>query len=167
MLFSAVNHERNLSRFTSASGEFSHGAPIDRVARCGSSASASFMIQSSVTIVAGTGQRIELKRALRALVGPVRVEPGCLGCQLYEDVEQPDAFSLVEEWASAADIERRLRSDQYRMLLQLMESSPQPPKVVFHFVDRTQGLDRVQQARLQTRSSAPHFLTDFRPPNPA
>jgi quinol monooxygenase YgiN len=111
------------------------------------------MILASVTIIAGTGQREELRRALRSLLGPIRVEPGCLNCHLYEDVEQPEALTLVEEWATSTDVERRLRSDEYRLLLQLMESSPEPPRVVFHTVDQSQGLERVQQARLLVDSS--------------
>jgi quinol monooxygenase YgiN len=112
------------------------------------------MILASVTIIAATGQREELLRALRSLLGPIRVEPGCLSCHLYQDVEQPEALTLVEEWASPTDVERRLRSDEYRLLLQLMESSPEPPKVAFHVVEQTQGLERVHQARLLVDSSS-------------
>jgi quinol monooxygenase YgiN len=115
------------------------------------------MILASVTIASGAGQRDELRRAMRALVGPIRVEPGCLDCRLYEDVEDPDAFTLVEEWADATDMERRLRSNDYRLLLQLMESSAKPPKVVFHVVEQTQGLDRVHQARLLAGLPSPQL----------
>ena len=125
------------------------------------------MILASVTIIAGTGQREELLRALRALLGPIRVEPGCLNCHLYEDVEQPEALTLVEKWATPADIERRLRSDEYRLLLQLMESSPEPPKVAFHVVEQSQGLERVQQARLLVGSSAPALGRDCWKQQPA
>ena len=118
------------------------------------------MILASVTIVSGAGQRDELRRALRALVGPVRVEPGCLDCRLYEDVEDPDAFTLVEEWADPSDVERRLRSNDYRLLLQLMESSAKPPKVMFHVVEQTQGLDRVYQARSLAGLPSLHLSRD-------
>lgn len=121
------------------------------------------MILASVTIVAAPGQHEELKRALRALVGPVRVEPGCLSCQLLQDVEQPDALTLAEEWATPADVERRLRSNEYRLLLQLMESSPQPPKVAFHIVERTEGLDCVQRARLLVDSASNNFRDLWKP----
>lgn len=109
---------------------------------------ASVMIHASVTIFASKEQRDGLRRALRAQLSPTRVEAGCLSCRLYEDAEEPDALTLVEEWATRADLTRRLRSDEYRQLLQLMESSPQPPDVVFHVVAETRGLDMVQEARL-------------------
>jgi hypothetical protein len=35
-----------------------------------------------------------------------------------------------------------------------MESSPEPPQVVFHTVEQSQGLQRVQQARLLVDSSS-------------
>ncbi len=107
------------------------------------------MIHASVTITARAEQRDCLRRALRALLSPTRVEPGCLSCHLYEDVEQPDALTLVEEWATPADVDRRLRSDSYRQLLQLMESSQRPPEVLFRVITDTRGLEAVQQARLE------------------
>jgi quinol monooxygenase YgiN len=107
------------------------------------------MIHASVTIIARAEQRECLRRALRALLSPTRVEPGCLSCHLYEDVEQPDALTLVEEWATPADVDRRLRSDSYRQLLQLMESSQRPPEVLFRVIADTRGLEAVQEARLE------------------
>jgi quinol monooxygenase YgiN len=106
------------------------------------------MIEAVVTIVARGGQREELLRALRALVNPTRVEPGCLRCCLYEDVEDPGAITLVEQWSTRADLQQRLRSDSYRQLLQLMELSSIPPHVVFHDVVSTTGMEQIVAARL-------------------
>jgi quinol monooxygenase YgiN len=119
------------------------------------------MIHASVTIIARAEQRECLRRALRALLSPTRVEPGCLSCHLYEDVEQPDALTLVEEWATPADVDRRLRSDSYRQLLQLMESSQRPPEVLFHVIADTRGLEAVQQARLDA-SAGRHEIPSAR-----
>jgi quinol monooxygenase YgiN len=106
------------------------------------------MIHSAVTIVARAEQREELLRALRVLVNPTRVEPGCLCCRLYEDVEDPGAITLIEEWSTRADLEQRLRSDAYRQLLQLMELSSIPPQLAFHDVVNTMGMEQVVAARL-------------------
>ena len=116
--------------------------------------SARAMIQASVTIVAPEQQRDTLLRALRAQVSAVRGENGCLGCRLYQDVEEPDALTLVEEWDSAADLRCRLRSDDYRLLLHLMESSREPPRVLFRAVEMARGLDLVLEARLPMQKAA-------------
>jgi len=105
------------------------------------------MIHATVTIVSPPGQRRGFAQALRCVVGPTRVEPGCLFCHLLEDVETPGSFSLVEDWVSPADFERRLRSDAYRQLLLLMELAPEAPVVQFHTVSGTAGMDAIRAAR--------------------
>ena len=105
------------------------------------------MIHATVTIVSPPGQRRSFAQALRCVVGPTRVEPGCLFCHLFEDVETPGSFTLVEDWVSPADFERRLRSDTYRQLLLLMELAPEAPVVQFHTVSSTGGMDVIRAAR--------------------
>jgi quinol monooxygenase YgiN len=105
------------------------------------------MIHAAVTIVARPGQREGLLQALRSLLSPTRVEPGCERCRLFEDIEEAGAFTLVEEWATAADFERRLRSEAYRRLLQLMELSVVPPEVRFEAVSYTRGMEAIYAAR--------------------
>jgi quinol monooxygenase YgiN len=105
------------------------------------------MIHAAVTIIASPGQRQELLQALRSLLSPTRVEPGCERCRLFEDVEELGAFTLVEEWTTPADFERRLRSEEYRRLLLLMELSVTPPVVRFEVVSCTRGLEAVHDAR--------------------
>jgi quinol monooxygenase YgiN len=108
------------------------------------------MIHALVTIVSPPGQHQGFVQALRSLVGPTRVEPGCLFCHLYEDVEIAGTFTLVEDWVSQVDFERRLRSEAYRRLLLLMELSPEPPVVQFHSVSSTAGIDAIVAARSRT-----------------
>jgi quinol monooxygenase YgiN len=105
------------------------------------------MIHAMLTIVSPPGQHQGFVRALRSVVDPTRVEPGCLFCHLYEDVEIAGSFTLVEDWVSAEDFERRLRSEAYRQLLLLMELSPEAPVIQFHSVSSTAGMDAILAAR--------------------
>jgi quinol monooxygenase YgiN len=105
------------------------------------------MIHTVVTIVSPPGKHQGFVQALRSVLGPARVEPGCLSCHLYEDVEVPGSFTLVEDWVSQADFERHLRSEAYRQLLLLMELSPEAPLIQFHSVSGTDGLDVILAAR--------------------
>ena len=105
------------------------------------------MIHAMVTIVSPPGQHQGFAQALRSVVGPTRVEPGCLSCHLYEDLEIAGSFTLVEDWASPAHFERRLRSEAYRQLLLLMELSPEAPVIQFHSVSSTAGMDAILAAR--------------------
>jgi quinol monooxygenase YgiN len=105
------------------------------------------MIYAIVTIAAPSGLRQGVLQALRSMVFPTRVEPGCLDCRLYEDVEEPGAFTLVEEWATEADFDHRIRSESYRQLLMTMELSAQPPVVRFQVVSNTMGMEAIHAAR--------------------
>jgi quinol monooxygenase YgiN len=107
------------------------------------------MIIESLDLVARREHRRELQAALCFLVGPSRVESGCVSCQVYQDVANPDGFRFECVWKTKADFIRHLRSEIYKQLLVLMESSAEQPSVQFHTVSETQGLEFVHATRQQ------------------
>jgi quinol monooxygenase YgiN len=107
------------------------------------------MIHATVTIAATPVQRQGIIDVLRSVVSPTRAEPGCLDCRLYEDVTAEGVLTLVEDWATPADFERHLRTEEYRLLLVAMELSSVPPDVRFHEVSRTMGMEAIHAARGQ------------------
>ena len=105
------------------------------------------MIQATVTIVARRSERKGVLAALRSLLTSTAGERGCLRRRLYEDVETNGSFIFVEEWATAADLQRRLRSAAYLRLLQIMELSSEPPEVRFLEVAGAKGMEVIHAAR--------------------
>jgi quinol monooxygenase YgiN len=105
------------------------------------------MIQATVTIVAHPSQRQGVLEALRSLLAGAACEAGCLRRRLHEDVEAKGSFTFVEEWASAGDLQRRLRSAAYLRLLQIMELSTEPPDVRFLEIAEARGMEVVYAAR--------------------
>ena len=84
---------------------------------------------------------------MRLLASPTRIEPGCLGCRVWtEDSEEP-TVRYVEEWATEDAMRRRVRSQRFTRLLEVLESAPLPPRVEFDFVTETRGLDYVAEVR--------------------
>jgi quinol monooxygenase YgiN len=106
------------------------------------------MIQARLTIFAQPSQREELVRSIYRLIESSRLDSGCLDCRLYSDVANPDAITLVEEWATQPDMERRLRSTAYGQLLQLLEVSREPPETIFHTIIESSGLETIRNVRL-------------------
>jgi quinol monooxygenase YgiN len=106
------------------------------------------MIQARLTIFAHPNRRQELVSSIRMLMRSLLLDSGCLDCRLYSDVADPDALTLMEEWATQSDMERRLRSAAYGQLLQLVELSRHPPKTVFHTITATSGMEAIQQNRV-------------------
>jgi len=82
------------------------------------------MITATLRMLAPPGRRDEILHALRWLTGPLPARPGCAGCRLLQDPDQQDALVFIEEWDSDEAFERRLRSQDYRRLLAVVESAP-------------------------------------------
>jgi quinol monooxygenase YgiN len=108
------------------------------------------MIISTLRIVTAPQSRAEVVRTLVAQLGPTRVQPGCLRCDLYRDVEDQEAFTLVEEWESQGDLDLRLRSEDYRCVLAAIELSQEPPVIHFDTVTRRTG-SGVRRPRISGR----------------
>lgn len=91
--------------------------------------------------------RAEVRRALSAQLGPTRVQPGCERCDLYQGVEDPDVFTLIEEWKSQADLDVRLRSDAYRSVLGAIDFACEQPGIQFDTVLKREGREVIASAR--------------------
>jgi quinol monooxygenase YgiN len=105
------------------------------------------MVISTVRILTAPKSRTEVLRMLTAQLGSLRVQPGCLRCDLYRDVEDPGTITLVEEWESQAELNLRLRSEDYRSVLAAIELSREQPVIHFDTVTRRGGLEIVASAR--------------------
>ena len=103
------------------------------------------MVRLTVTFKACSARSAqELLDALGFLALGVRLEPGCLGCSAWSELDL--AVHYIEEWASEADVERRVRSDSFTLLLGVIDVA-QERRVQFDFIATTRGLDYVAEVR--------------------
>lgn len=89
--------------------------------------------------------RSDLLETMRGMLEPARVERGCLSYRLYEDVENRNAFVLLEEWATQEDIESHIRTDNQRRLLALTDLLSEQPEWRFNTVSHTTGMDLIEE----------------------
>ena len=54
-------------------------------------------------IVASPGHTAEMEAALRSLISPTRLETGCEFYVLHRDLDDPEAFVMLERWRSEPD----------------------------------------------------------------
>jgi quinol monooxygenase YgiN len=111
------------------------------------------MIVFSLSICVPGSRRADFLKSVRGLLEPTRVLPGCLGCRLYADIEKPDAYTLVEEWASQEALDRHLTSSAYKTLVAAIELSAEPPAIRFDNVAQRAGIE-VFEAALSAREDA-------------
>jgi len=105
------------------------------------------MVQAVLTIVASAEKRDEVLKSMRSTIGPSRTQPGCTGCHVLIDAVEPRTLTLVHTWQTRADLERHVTSETYRTLLAIMETSVDPPEVLFQTVSKTEGFELVESLR--------------------
>jgi quinol monooxygenase YgiN len=105
------------------------------------------MIIELVGIVAPPEKREELGRALSYLLGPIQVEPGCLGCLLYRDWSDANVIHIESRWETLNDLTRHICSDAYKKILLLMELGAEPPAIEFLTVTEVRGLEFIEAVR--------------------
>lgn len=106
------------------------------------------MILVTLSVSAPPGRREEMIEVFWMLLGPIRVEPGCLTCQLYEELGDGHGFLYLEEWETPEQLERHMRSARYERLLAVMEASACPPVLRYHTVSGSKGMEYLQAVRL-------------------
>jgi len=102
------------------------------------------MILSILKMIVQPERRSDLLETMRGMLEPARVERGCLSYRLYEDVEDTNAFVLLEEWATQEDLERHISKDNQRRLLALMDLLSEQPELRFNTVSHTAGMDLIE-----------------------
>jgi hypothetical protein len=75
-------------------------------------------------------------------------ERGYISSRVCQEEDDPNAFFYEEEWSTAADLERQIRSSRYTSLLSFMEAAKAPPRIEFRFISEVRGLEYVEEIRL-------------------
>ena len=105
------------------------------------------MVTVTLRIKVPHKRRQDFMNSAKLILGPTRIQSGCLSCRLYQDLDQPDAVFLVEEWESREDLDRHFNSEQCRIMLSLMEASDQFPEIKINTVSKMEGLEAIEAAR--------------------
>jgi len=90
-------------------------------------------------------------KILRSTAEQCKVHSGCLGCHIYEDLQEDNVLTFEEMWRSEEDLERHLRSKEYRNVLLVMEMALKHPEVRFNTVSTSTGIETIEKARSSSR----------------
>jgi quinol monooxygenase YgiN len=104
------------------------------------------MFLTLVRVYPNSAERESVRRFLLGVVGPTRVQPGCLGCTLASESE-PEALLYMETWESTGDLLRRLQSAEFGKVLEAMESSACAPEFSVFELTHQQGLELIERVR--------------------
>jgi quinol monooxygenase YgiN len=105
------------------------------------------MIFFRVQLRVPPGVRDRVVKSLLRLVDPTRAVKGCTACGTYVDLEDENTLVYAEEWETQEALDRRLRAEDLRVLLSVLDLSSEPPIVRFDTIDKTQGMELIAAAR--------------------
>jgi quinol monooxygenase YgiN len=108
-------------------------------------------VRTQLRLILPEERREEGLAVLRWLVSQTRAQPGCLSCQALQQVDSSAVFCLEEVWASKADLERYVASNDFRRVLSLMEMSAETPVFHCHVLAQSLGLEEVIAVREPAR----------------
>ena len=105
------------------------------------------MVHTILRVKTSAATVAETRRLLRAVVGPSSAQRGCCGCRMLQDQEDPAGLWLLQEWDSLENLKGHFHSEAFRWLLAAMDLSVSPPDLRFLFVDRSCGIELVEESR--------------------
>ena len=105
------------------------------------------MIQATVTMAIPPRKSGEALQIFKRFTEQCRDEPGCLSCHIYEDLQEKNVFMLKEVWRSEGDLDRHLRSEEYRNVLLILEMALKQPEIRFDTISNSTGIETIEKAR--------------------
>lgn len=105
------------------------------------------MIETIIKMTVPVEKRKEILQTVKAILGPIRREHGCISCNCYVDVEDESVLIFQEEWKTGEDLEAHLRSDHFGILNGAMRLLRVEPDIRFNTIASTAGLEAITAAR--------------------
>ena len=105
------------------------------------------MIIGTVRILPTPGRHDDVLEVLRSVQGPVRAQPGCAACDIFDEPGPEPTIVLLERWETKQAFEDHLRSNEYRRVIEAVELSGSKPDFSFEHVASVEGLELVERLR--------------------
>ncbi len=105
------------------------------------------MVIFTLHLEVAPSERLSVLKTIHAIIGPTSVQKGCLHCGLYSNSQNDDELILLEKWKSQQDLEKHVRSDDFRKILTVMEAAKKKPEISFITVESKAGLELVEKIR--------------------
>ena len=105
------------------------------------------MIIVRITMKALMEKRMEMLQTLVSMIEPTGKEKGCLGYDVFCDLEDNHIFNLIEEWETSEDLDRHVRSERFSVLLGTKSLLAKPWEINIHTVSHSEGMEFVNALR--------------------
>jgi len=100
-----------------------------------------------ITMNALLEKRTEVMQTLLSMIEPIENVRGCLSCHVFQDIEEKNVFSLIEQWETREDLDDHIKSDRFSVLLGTKSLLCEPLQIEIHTVSHSEGMETVKAAR--------------------
>ena len=105
------------------------------------------MIILTVRMHAFPEKQKEVMQTLLSMIEPTGKEKGCLSHDVFCDIEDKNAFSMLEAWENREYLEHHLRSDRFGVLLGTKSLLNEPLKIQIHTVSHSEEMEAIRAVR--------------------
>jgi quinol monooxygenase YgiN len=105
------------------------------------------VFQVNLKMISRRHRSVEAVKALQSITRAAQVERGFTASRIYQEVGNPEALCLEEDWKSEPDLKFHIRSSCFTDLLLLMETSPEAPVLEVRNMSMVSGLEYVEAVR--------------------
>jgi quinol monooxygenase YgiN len=105
------------------------------------------MIFTTIRMTISPQKRGEALKILRSMNEQSQENPGCLSSHLYGDLLEEGVIMIEELWRTERDLNKQMRSDEYRNLLLVIEMAVKQPEIRFNNVSSWTGIETIEKAR--------------------
>jgi quinol monooxygenase YgiN len=92
-------------------------------------------------------KRTEVMQTLLSMIEPMENERGCLGFDVFRDIEDKNGFGLLAQWETRDDLDHFIKSDRFSVLLGTKSLLCEPLQVEIHTVSNSEGMETVNASR--------------------
>jgi quinol monooxygenase YgiN len=88
-------------------------------------------IDATISLTVPPENRKELLQTIVEILGPIRLEGGCLSCHCYVDIESENHIVFKEQWQTRESLDAHLRSVHFSILQGAMSLLARDPEFRF------------------------------------
>jgi quinol monooxygenase YgiN len=114
------------------------------------------MIILRITMNALPEKQKELMQTLLSMIEPTEKERGCLSYEVFCDITDKNAFSLIEAWESRDYLHLHLNSVRFGVLLGTKSLLRDPLKVQIYTVSHSEQMETIRGGARVNKSPYPY-----------
>ena len=93
----------------------------------------------------------EFLQTMLVIIQRIRLEHGCIECDLLKDVSEENRYRLVGKWKGKDELNNHLRSEEFSVVRGAMSILENKPDIRVFLVSSQEGLDPLQKKGVEEK----------------